>query len=160
MLDHALCDEIIAFFSSMLEFYKSFLSLESQKYTDVANGSLETLNAHMSKEQAFVLKARGLEQDRQQLMEKAGIPKATFREMIAQFPDEKRDAANRLYTDISNVTGKLRQTNINCNRLIKVKLGHVSKILSVLKDHPELRRIYGTGTESKATEGIHFSEKI
>ena len=148
MIDAALCDKLYSLIGETLEFYRKFLALETEKYGDVAAGRLKAIDAHMAKEQAFILKAKGLEQERRRLMEQTGQEKATLRELIALLPE------------LSRTVNSLKRTNDRCQQLTTIKLRQISKILGGLEGHPELKRIYGSSPEqTPGADGV-FSVKI
>ena len=160
MLDKPMADKLISFFERLLAFYKKFLKLESDKYADVKAGSLERLDRRIREEQAYLLKARGLEQDRLSLEKQAGRPGATFRELIPLFEPEQREKAEKLYKDLSGTIRELKQTNENCNRLTDVKLHRAAMILEKMQNSPELKAVYDSKVRArKQTSGL-FSKKV
>ena len=160
MIDAALCDKLYSLIGETLEFYRKFLALETEKYGDVAAGRLKAIDAHMAKEQAFILKAKGLEQERRRLMEQTGQEKATLRELIALLPAEKQPAMRELHSERSRTVNSLKRTNDRCQQLTTIKLRQISKILGGLEGHPELKRIYGSSPEqTPGADGV-FSVKI
>ncbi len=160
MIDAALSDKLYVLFSDTLEFYRSFLALEAEKYGDLVAGSPDAINACMTKEQAFIMKAKGLELERHQLLEETGEEKETLRELISALPAEKQPAMRELYTELSRTVNSLKHTNDRCQQLTKIKLRQISKTLSNLEDHPELKRIYGSAPkQAPGTDGV-FSIKI
>ncbi len=160
MIDTALSDKLYSFLNGMLEFYGKFLALETEKYGDLAAGRADAINARMTKEQAFILKARGFEQERRRLMEQAGCGEGTLRELVDLLPAEKQPAMRRMHTELSRTVNSLKRVNDRCQKLTRLRLRQVSKALSNLEGHPELKRIYGSkpgGTPGP--EGV-FSVKI
>lgn len=157
MIDGALADRLGAFLEKALEFYRGFLELERKKYEDVAAGRLGELDARMKREQAFVLKAKGLDLERQKLMDETETPRATLRELLPALPPERREKARGLYCELSCVLEELRRTNGRCQKLTKMRLNQVSRVLSRLEGSPELKRIYGR--EAADAAGGRFSEK-
>ena len=158
MIDDALAGRLCDFFGGLLEFYRNFLSLETEKYGDISAGRLASVNARIKTEQAFVMRARGLEADRRKLLEEAGAEQATMRELVPLLPTEKQLAMQDLHTELSRTLNCLKRTNDNCQQMTKDKLRQISKTLSNLEDHPELKQIYGSAAES-GTDGV-FSIKI
>lgn len=160
MMNAAMSDKLYAFFGGVLEFYRNFLSLETEKYGDIAAGRLRAVNARMAKEQAFVMRAKGLELERRKLLAEAGAEQATMRELIPMLPLEKQPDLRMLYTELSRTVNSLKRTNDRCQELTKVKLKQVSNKLSSLENHPELKQIYGsTPKQEPGTDGF-FSIKI
>lgn len=153
-------DRLISFLEGMLPFYRKFLEVETNKYQDLAAGKLDSLNAHVRREEAFVLKARGMEQERQRLLEEAGLGGKTFRESIPSFPAEEKDRLEKLYRDLSGTVGQIRAVNSKNSSLTRLKLGQISQILSRLENNPELKRIYGEKLNAAAPADSFYSKKV
>lgn len=160
MLDKTASDRLIDFFGQMLEFYKKFLKLESEKHRDVQAGNLDRLDGRIREEQAFLLKARGFEHDRLALQEQTGCPGASFLDIIPLFEPERRETVQKLYEDLSSTVRELKQTNEECNRLTGVKLHRATNILEKLRDNPELKAIYDRKIETKKQTAGLFSKKV
>lgn len=159
MIDAEWSDRLIQFFESLLDFYKEFLSFEQEKYSIIASGKLNELDSYLKREQAFVLKARGLDQERIKTLEEAGAAEGTFREMIPQLEPSRQERMKSLYEQISDTVNKLQSVNKRCSQMTRLKLGRVSKVLSSLENHPELKQIYGKKLQNAGSEGT-FSRKI
>lgn len=160
MIDDVLAGRLYDFFGGLLNFYRDFLSLETEKYGDISAGRLGAVNARIKKEQAFVMRAKGLELDRRKLLEEAGAEEATMRDLIPMLPAERQHAMQDLHAELSQTLNSLKRTNDSCQQMTKDKLRQISKTLSNLEDHPELKQIYGSTTEQESgTDGV-FSIKI
>lgn len=160
MLDETASKRLIDFFGRMLEFYKKFLALESEKCKDVQAGNLDRLDDRIREEQAFLLKARGFEQKRLALQEQAGCPGASFRDILPLFGLERRETAQKLYTDISSAVRELKETNGECNRLTGIKLHRATNILEKLRNNPELKAVYDSKIAMKKQTSGLFSKKV
>ena len=142
MIDKELAEKLLEFLRNYLNFYKSFLEIESKKYSDLANNNVATLDAHVRNEEAFMLKARGLELERDKLVAQAGGPKSTFRQLIPMFEPALQPQAKSIFDELSQVTLNLKETNLRCNQLTELKLHKIEKDINILKNNPELQRIY------------------
>lgn len=160
MFDKPTADRLTEFFERLIAFYEKFLRLESEKYADVKAGSLGRLDRHMRDEQACLLKARGLEQERLALEEQAGCPGAAFRELIPLFEPERLEAAQKLYEELSAVIRELKKTNEECNRLTGVKLHQATAMLEKLQNNPELKAVYDGKVRAKTEAAGLFSKKV
>lgn len=160
MLDGKTAEGLIPFFEELLKFYREFLKLEEEKYGDLQEGRLDRLDEHMKQEQARVLRARGLEQERQLLLSQTGEPATPFRDLIPNFPEELQERIRAVYDELSSVLLELRQATQKNDRLTRQKLRRVSAVIDQMENHPELRKIYSEklGTEA-APSGI-LSKKI
>ncbi|MCI1965306.1 MAG: flagellar protein FlgN [Oscillospiraceae bacterium] len=158
MLDEETSDRLISYFKRLLDFYREFLEFETKKHGYLEQDRLDQLDACMKREQAFVLKARGLEQERAAIMQNTPTPSARFREIIPLFPSGCRQQIETLYENLSSVLVKLKETNRKSNLLTEQKLRQTSVVLDRLKGHTELKKIYGR-KPTDPPAGL-FSKKI
>lgn len=142
MIDRTLSNEFLLFFQRYLAFYREFLHLETEKYNAITGGNLSSLDDHVKAEQAYMLKSRGLELERDKLMTRTSSPKATFQELIPLLDESVQKDAQMIYQDLSQVLQNLKHTNIQCNYLTKLKLHRIENDFKKLKDHPELQKQY------------------
>lgn len=160
MLDGQTAGNLISFFEKLLKFYREFLKLEEEKYEDLKGGRLDRLDGHLNREQACVLRARGLEQERQKLLTEAGEPETPFRDLIPQFPAGLQEKIRAVYGDLSSVLLELEEAARKNERVTKRKLRLVSEALGRLENHPELRKAYGEKAEAEAASPGILSKKI
>ena len=161
MIDAKQSDRLLRFFEDMLLFYKDFLTFEQKKYDIILSGDYAKLDEALKQEQAFTLKARGMESERTKLLQETGASGSTFRELIPQIEPSRQEKMQKLYEDISAVIESIRQTNGRSSQMIRIKMNHVSKVLSNLENHPELKQIYNDKLKKKQVnpKGT-FSRKI
>lgn len=160
MLDHDLADQFLDYFDRLLQFYTGFLNLEKEKYEGLLNNHLSLLDGQLKKEQAFVLKARGLEHEREVLMEKTQTPGAVFRDMIPQFESGKREKMQKLYDDLSRTLLQLQKISEKANSLTQVKMQKAKRTVQELQHNPELKKIYDQTLSVKDHPSSVFSKKV
>jgi flagellar biosynthesis/type III secretory pathway chaperone len=160
MMDAESSGRLISYFKNLLEFYQKFLKLEQEKHEYLKQNKLDRLDECIKREQAFVLKARGLELDRMELLRKIRHPNAKFRELIPEFPSESREQAQNLYESLSSVLTDMKKTNKENQLLTERKLRRASVVLEKLKGHPELQKIYNEKTRNKNQFPVLLSKKI
>ena len=160
MIDEEKSERLVRFFEDLLAFYQKFLALEREKYSVVLSEKLESLDECMNREQAFSLKARGLESSRQELLKEIGVQQSTFRELIPQVDLSRQEQMRNLYQELSNTVSSIQSVNSKCTKMIRVKSGRVSHLLAQAQNHPELKQIYGSKLQSAAEHPVSFSKKI
>jgi hypothetical protein len=160
MLDAEKSERLIRFFEDLLVFYQEFLDLERKKYNVVLSEKLGSLDEGMNQEQAFSLKARGLESSRQGLLKEMGIQQCTFRELIPQVDLSKQEQMRSLYQELSSTVSSIQSVNSKCTNMIRFKRERVSHILAHAENHPELKQIYGSKLQGAAEHPVSFSKKI
>ena len=160
MIDRALSDDFLLFFQRYLAFYKDFLHLETEKYNDITSNNLSSLDSHVKVEEAYMLKSRGLELERTNLMAKTENPKATFKELILLLDKSVQDEATILYHTLSQVLLDLKHTNLRCNYLTKLKLHRIEIDMKKLKNHPEFQSLYNAQALENGISSNILSKKV
>lgn len=160
MIDAQQSDRLLRFFETMLSFYRDFLAFEREKYDLILSDDFAKLDEALRREQAFTLKARGMENDRKKLLQETGVTQGTFRELIPQTEPSRQEKMRKLYEDISAAVEDIRQVNDRSGRMIRLKTARVSKVLSNLEGHPELKQIYSHNFKQEPGSESTLSRKV
>jgi hypothetical protein len=160
MISRSLSDEFLSFFQRYLAFYEEFLQLETEKYNEIIANKLDQLDQRVKNEEAYMLKSRGLEAERDKLMAKTENPSATFRELIPLLDESAQAEAQALYDKLSQVLKNLKHTNLRCNYLTKLKLHRIEVNLEKIKNHPELQKLYNAQAVENAASSRILSKKV
>lgn len=160
MLTAEWSDQLLRFFRRLLDFYQKFLALEQKKYSILLSGKLEQLDGCMKTEQAFVLKARGLERKRQSLLTAAGADQHSFRELIGQTVPPRQAEMQEVYQKLAAVFAAVRRENKKCNTMAQIKLGYVSRVLSQVSHQSKMKQIYGKDLQPTGKPEGPFSRKV
>ena len=140
MINKSLSDELISYFERCLSFYESFLELEANKYNDILNNILSSIDQHVKDEQVYMMKAKGLEAERTKLVGQTEKPNATFKELIPLLDESVREQAKQHFESLSAILLEMKEVNNCCNQLTEIKLRQVQNYLDSLEkqnDQPE-----------------------
>lgn len=160
MIEEKTADLMVSFFGKLREFYQKFLEFEKEKQGYLKNGKLNRLDECMKREQAYILRARGLEQERMKLMQQTPNPKARFRELIPQFSEPRREQMQKMFQELSSVLTELKKINSENSLLAERKLRQASVAINRLSNQPELRKIYSKKIRSGSPPPAFLSKKI
>ena len=160
MLDSCTARKLTALFETMLEFYREFLVLEEKKLDALKSSRLELLDSLLRKEQAFVLRAKGLELERQRLMEGTENSGATFRALLELFPPDEREKPTELYEELSSTIVRLQKVSADSEHLLRIKSTRAAAIISRLENDPQLRQVYSEKLNKAKPDRSVFSNKI
>ncbi|HHV31914.1 MAG: flagellar protein FlgN [Ruminococcaceae bacterium] len=160
MLEKALANEFIDFFQGYLSFYKDFFQLESEKFEDISMNRLNKLDECVNREEAFMLKSRGLEAERDRLVAKAGNPKATFKELIPLFEPPQREQIQQIYDELYQVLRSFKEINLRCNYLTELRLRRVQADIKKLEKRPDLQKIYNARAKENNIHTSFISKKV
>jgi len=154
MINKTLSDKLLLFLQEYLSFYKEFLQLETEKYNDMTQNNIGLLDERVKTEQAFMLKSKGLELERERLWAQAGSPNSTLQESIPLFDSSVQGQLKEIYKELLQVLFDLKETNLRCNYLTELKLHKVEVDLQKLKNHPELEERYDSKAKSHPASGV------
>ena len=160
MINESLANEFILFFQDYLSFYKDFYQLETEKYDDISMNRVSRIDTHVKKEEAFMLKSRGLELKRDRLVAKTELPKATFRELIPLFEPPQREQIQKIYNELSQVLLDFKEINLRCNYLTELRLHRIQTDLKKLENRPELQKLYTAQAREGMSAPGFLSKKI
>jgi len=156
MINKTLSDEMLLFFLRYLAFYKEFLQLETDKYNDMTQNIMSSLDERVKVEEAYMLKSRGLEIEREKLIAQTELPKATFLQLIPLFDESVRDQIQEIHEELSRVLLDLKQTNLRCNQLTQLRLHRIEIDLQKIAKNPDLQKHY----DSRAREGHVYKSTL
>ena len=160
MISQHSAEELHRFLQDCLTFYKSFLDLEKEKYSDITANRLQALDRHVKNEEVFMLKARGLEQERVRLLSEAGQPDVTFRTLLPMLEPPARKPMDQLYGELSAVVLQVKETNLRCNYLAELRLHRVKAELKKLENRPDLQKVYDAAGRENGHGPQFLSKKI
>lgn len=160
MIDQSLGKEFIAFFERYLSFYKEFLQLEKEKFDIVSTNRVSELDGCVKREEAFMLKSKGMDLERDRLMQKTEKPNATFREIIPLFDESQREAVQTLFDTFSKVLLEFKELNLRCNYLTELRLNRIKIELKKLENRPDLQKLYNEKAKEKGIGPTFLSRKV
>ena len=159
-MDRALSEQLIDFLKRYLVFFQEFLLLETEKYRDITQNRVDKLDAHVKTEEAYMLKSRGMELERDRLMKQTPLPTATFRELLPLFDSSLRTQAEELYQELSGVVLELKEMNLRCNYLAELRLRRVEMEIKKIKNQPELQKKYDAKAREECQSRGFISKKV
>lgn len=159
-MDRALSEEFVGFLNRYLTFFREFLALETEKYQDISHNKISRLDGHVKAEEAFMLKSRGMERERERLMQRTESDAATFRELLPSFDSSVRPQAEELYNEVSAVLVELKEMNLRCNYLTELRLRRIDTEIKKMKKQPELQKKYDAKARAESKSAGFISKKV
>ena len=93
--------DFISLIHDFIDLFRSLTTVEQQKLDAAVANDISILEDCMKKEQAFVLRLRGLEQQRDTLQRKLKMKDLKFREILSRVPDEVKEELTPLFQELS-----------------------------------------------------------
>ena len=117
------------------DLYKNFLELEYKKYDIAIKDDIVALDDIVSKEQAFYLKMRGLEQKRGKIIEEMGMKGKSLKEIIELSDEEQRLMLIEAYDELYELILEVKKISNLCKTVIEVRMNRIHKAMKKLGEN-------------------------
>lgn len=124
-------EKLIDILKESADLYKNFLELEYKKYDTIIKNDIDALDDIVSKEQAFYMQMRGLEQKREKLIDSMGMNGKTLKEIIDSEVSDKNELLGE-YEELKGIISEVKKINSLSKTLIEVRLRRIDKAKSQL----------------------------
>ena len=122
-------DQFAQVIKEMISLFEGFLPLEQEKLKAVQENKLTVLEDCMTKEQAVVLKLRGLEKKRETVQKEMGWEGKTFREILELVPETREREFRQLFEQLSQSISTFQSTNESALDAITVNLRQIEQTI-------------------------------
>lgn len=113
----------------MTDLFKQAKPLEQEKLNAAASNQVTFVEDCMKREQALLLKIRGLDQKRESVLKELGYQGKTFREIIDMQEGKEKEKLCALFEDFSKAIKEFSSINEEALKIIKVNLHQIDKVL-------------------------------
>lgn len=130
-------NKLAALIQELTEFYSELNEIEAQKRSVLITLAFNKLNEFERKEQPLVLKARGLEAQRQELCNSLGYKNKNLEDVVKELTyktAEEKQKIEGAYLELKKVVLKFRQTMEENNKIIKNYNEHLQSYANKLND--------------------------
>ena len=143
-------EEFIALFDHLIP-------IEQEKLDAAVKNRITFVEDCMHKEQAAILRLRGLEQKRDKTQEKLGIKDYTFRQILENAPEDVSSVLKPLFDQMSEQVRTLQSISDNSKDIIEVNL-HVIQS-SLAGDSPGKETYSASGKKTDNNKTNHFTSR-
>lgn len=110
------------------------MTADVQKKFDAAvNHKILEIENCMKKEQALILRLRGLEQNRQKVQKQMGYENLTFREIIAKQSPEEREPLEQMFLQMQQHLKEYQKIAKNAKNAMELNLHRIDRTLEQLR---------------------------
>lgn len=153
-------DEFLNFIKiieEFIDFFDNLIPIEQEKLEAAIKNRVSFVEECMHKEQAAVLRLRGLEQKREKEQEKLGMKDYTFRQILEEAPEDVASVLKPLFDKMSEQVTQFQSISDNAKDIIEVNL-HV--IQSSLAGNSPGRETYSaSGKKNDNKNPNHFTSR-
>lgn len=143
-------EELKKIILELIQVFGELLPTEKTKMAAAAGYNVVELEETMKKEQAAVLRLKGLDQKREALLEKNGWSGRTFRQIMEELPDGERQQLLPLFNELEHNIRMFSSLNEDTNEIIRTNL-HVVESMA----EGGLYNVQGTEPE----ESKHYTDR-
>lgn len=150
-------------FSTFIEIIKDFIllfdslnSVEQEKLDAAVKNRVSFVEDCMKKEQAAVLRLRGLEQKREAAQKELGMEGLQFRQILEKVPDDVAAELQPLFEHLSAQVRTFQSLSQNSKDIIEVNLHMIQASLASQTDG---RETYSPSGNKKNDTKTHFTSR-
>lgn len=139
-----------------IDFFEELISVEQDKLDAAVKNRVSFVEECMHKEQAAVLRLRGLDQKREKEQERLGMAGYTFRQILKDAPEETAAVLKPLFDRLSEQVRMLQSITDNSKDIIEVNL---HTIQSALAANTPGKDTYSASGKKNNNNNNHFTSR-
>ena len=142
----------------LIVFFEEMSDVEKEKLKAVTENNILLLEECMNKEQANILRLRGLDKKREQIQSALSFEKLSFKEIIQLLPEENKTEMNALLNELSLAVSLYKKYSENAKTAIEVNLHSIDHILEHMKHQKNIKNTVYHPLKNK--NGIYSNKSI
>lgn len=128
---------------------RNITRIEREKAEAASLGRHDQIDGFLKREQVYLLKLRGLEKKRLQLVNDLGFQNLTFQQILNRAEDSQKKLLSPLFADLEQELRSLKDAESAAEKIIRVRLREFEYILSTEKGQ----------TFDSTDQGTHFHDR-
>jgi hypothetical protein len=126
-------NEFTTIVEDLVELFKELTQIEQVKIEAVKKNMVTYVEDCMNKEQAAVLKLRGLEKKREACQKDMGLDGYTFKQILETTTGEERGQLKQLFDTLSYHVSLFQDTNESARAMLEISLHNINK--AIIRTH-------------------------
>lgn len=155
--------DFIDIIHDIISFFEELTLVEQNKLEAIHTNNIARMEEYMKKEQAFILKLRGMDKKREQIQKELGYENFTYREIIDHSPDDIKDTLNQLYQKLEQKLTVYKSVSNHANSAIELNIHKIDTVIEKLKEKKSSQKngaFPNKGTERPIEKKPFTSKKI
>lgn len=140
-----------------IEFFDELIAIEQEKLDAATKNQVSFVEECMHKEQAAILRLRGLEQKREKEQEQLGMSGYTFRQILEHTSEEDINILNPLFHQLSDQVRMMQSLSDNAKDIIEVNLHMIQS--SLARKAPGGETYSASGVKKENGNQKHFTSR-
>lgn len=141
--------------NKLISLFKEIIPIENDKLRAARENQVSVIEDCMIREQALILKLKGVEKEREEAQKKAGFSGLSFREILEKVPTEQRELLLPLFDELSREIQMFREVNADAGRIIETNLHQIQKAVEAKEGN-----IYRQDGSAQNSEKYFTDKKI
>ncbi len=141
----------------LITLLEEFNEIETAKLDAIQKNRVTFVEENMKKEQAGIMKLRGLDKKRESIQKDLGWESMSFKEILSQVNDVEREGLKPLFDRLAQATQQFTATKDSAQKALEVSLHHIDTMLK--RKAAEESSAYTSKGDAKKTgsPGKHFT---
>lgn len=148
--------DFINIINAFIQLFDELIPTEQKKLDAAVDNKVIIVEDCMNKEQAAILKMRGLEQQREQAQKDLGMDGFTFRQILEASPEEHADVLKPLFDRLSQQVTMFQSISESAREMIELNL---HTIQSSLAKQADTKSVYSPARKVKKDDDMHFTSR-
>lgn len=140
-----------------IEFFDTLIPIEQDKLTATVKNRVSLVEDYMHKEQAAVMRLKGLEQKREAEQKRLGLEGCTFRQILAKVPDTDAAILKPLFDRMDSQIRTMQSLSGSIKDAIEVNLRVIE--MNLAGDSSGKATYSATGQKDENENTRHFSSR-
>lgn len=116
------------------DLFDTLIDFEQKKFEAVKENNLDVIDEFLKTEQVYLLKVRGLDGKREEILKKSGFEGYTFRQLINDAEGGVRDELEILFGELEKKTENFKKLMDSLNSFVDMKLFSVEEALERIRE--------------------------
>lgn len=143
--------------NEFIEFFDTLIPIEQDKLDATVKNRVALVEDYMHKEQAAVMRLRGLEQKREAEQKRLGLEGCTFRQILEKIPDTDTAILKPLFDKLDHQIHTMQSLSGSIKDAIEVNLRVIE--LKAAGNAPGKATYSATGQKAENENTRHFSSR-
>lgn len=130
----ATIQDFIDIINEFIIFFESLKDIEQEKFNAVTAKNFSQIDECMKKEQAAILKLKGLDKKREQIQEKLSFKDKSFREIISLVPDKNKPVLSELFNKLDSNVKSYKSISDAAKETLELNIHNIDRIIDAIEN--------------------------
>lgn len=152
-------DDFKTVVGDLITLLEGFTQTEAEKLDAVQKNRVTFVEETMKKEQAAIMKLRGLDKKRESIQKDLGWEGMSFQQILSQVDDVERESLQPLFDALTDRTKQFNATKDSAQQALEISLHHINTLLAK-KAVEESKAYTSKGNEKRSNRpDKHFTNR-